>query len=261
MTLTIYQVDAFADSLFKGNPAAVCPLIEWLADDMLLKIAKENSLSETAYYVIREHTVEIRWFTPGTEVDLCGHATLAAAYVLHHCEGYQKNTINFYSPRSGELPLTIRQNKFILNFPADPPVETALTEELLSATNKNPVAAYSGKTKYMLVFECQDDIATIQPNLPLIAGLDKSGIIVTAKGKRHDFVSRFFAPAQGVNEDPVTGSAHTVLIPYWAGQLKKQKFNAFQLSARGGELQCRLVDDRVQIAGKCVLYMKGEIFV
>lgn len=261
MKLTLYQVDAFADKVFKGNPAAVCPLTEWLADEELLSIAKENNLSETAYYVIKENVVEIRWFTPVVEIELCGHATLATAYVLHHFENFQQDTINFFSPQSGNLSVAVQQGKFILDFPANQITQTALTDELLATTNKKPMLAFKGTTKYMLVFPRQEDIETIEPNLPLIAGLDTGGIIVTAKGKNHDFVSRFFAPALGVNEDPVTGSAHTVLTPFWANELNKTELKAFQLSERGGELDCRLLGDRVELGGKAVLYMKGEIFI
>lgn len=261
MKLSIYQVDAFTDRVFTGNPAAVCPLAEWLADEILLKIAAENNLSETAFYVPKGDGFEIRWFTPTAEVDLCGHATLATAYVLRHCENYQQETINFYSPRSGSLPVAIQQDKFVLDFPADEFTAIEMTDELLAATDKKPVAAFKGKTDYMLVFSEQGDIETIKPNLPLISGLKARGIMVTAKGKNHDFVSRFFGPAVGVNEDPVTGSAHTTLAPYWANQLNKTELSAFQLSERGGELHCHVLNSRVEIAGKAVLYMKGEIFI
>ncbi len=260
MKLTIYQVDAFTNTLFKGNPAAICPLAEWLPYDMMLEIAAENNLAETAFYVPNAEGFEIRWFTPNTEVDLCGHATLAAAFVLYHCENYRENTINFYSPRSGALPVTVRDNKFVLNFPVDEFAEIAVTEELLNTTGKRPIAAFKGKTDYMLVFEKQEDIETMQPELPAIAALDARGVIVTAKGRTHDFVSRFFAPAVGVSEDPVTGSAHTTLTPYWARELNKTRLEAYQLSKRGGEIACRLAGDRVELSGEAVLFMKGEIF-
>lgn len=261
MKLTIYQLDTFTTEVFKGNAAAICPLLEWLPDEVLLNIAKENNLSETGFFVVRENDVEIRWFTPAVEVDLCGHATLASAFVLHHYENYPKDIINFYSPRSGNLSVTIQQDKFVLNFPTDQISEIALTDKLLAATDKKPIAAFKGKTDYMLVFEKQEDIKAIQPNLPLIAELKARGMIVTAKGENHDFVSRFFGPAVGVNEDPVCGSAHTTLIPYWANQLGKNELKAFQLSERSGELDCRLLGDRVELGGKAVLYMKGEIFI
>ncbi|MFC6101576.1 PhzF family phenazine biosynthesis protein [Olivibacter domesticus] len=261
MKLTIYQVDAFAEKVFKGNSAAVCPLTEWMSDDILLKIAKENNLAETAFYIVKEDNIEIRWFTPGEEVDLCGHATLAAAFVLKNQENFRENTIPFYSSRSGNLPVSFQDWKYTLNFPADQFAETALTEELLAATDKKPIAAYKGKTDYMLVFEKQEDIETVIPNLSQIAAIKARGIIVTAKGENHDFVSRFFAPAVGVNEDPVTGSAHTTLTPYWAEKLNKNELRAFQLSERGGEIYCRLLNDRVELEGKAVLYLKGDIFI
>ncbi|QNL52305.1 PhzF family phenazine biosynthesis protein [Olivibacter sp. SDN3] len=213
MNLTIYHVDTFTNEVFKGNPAAICPLAKWLPDDILLKIAAENNLSETGFYVIGENNVEIRWFTPTVEVDLCGHATLASAFVMHHYENYGKDNINFYSLRSGNLSVTVKQKKFVLNFPTDQFTEIELTDELIAATDKKPIAAFKGKTDYMLVFDRQEDIATIKPNLPLMGGMDARGFIVTAKGNTHDFVSRFFGPAVGVNEDPVCGSAHTTLIP------------------------------------------------
>lgn len=261
MKLNIYHVDTFTSEVFKGNPAAVCPLAEWLPDHVLQQIAAENNLSETGFYVIHEDRVAIRWFTPTMEVDLCGHATLAAAFVLYHHEQYEKETIEFYSYRSGSLPVTVQEHNIVLNFPKDDFAAIALTEELLSVTDKRPVAAYKGKTDYMLVFDSQEDIETIQPNLHLIAELDARGIIVTAKGKAHDFVSRFFGPAAGINEDPVTGSAHTTLAPYWAEQLGKTELEAFQLSARGGTVHCRLRGDRVELAGKAVLYLKGEMYL
>ncbi|MNU21899.1 putative isomerase YddE [compost metagenome] len=261
MKLNLYHVDAFTSEVFKGNPAAVCPLAEWLPDDVLQHIAAENNLPETAFYLISNNKVEIRWFTPTVEVDLCGHATLAAAFVLYHCEHYESDIIEFYSPRSGNLPVTVQQDKLVLNFPTDQFTATALTEELKSATDKIPVAVYKGKTDYMLVFDNQEDIETMQPNLSLIAGLAARGIIVTARGNTCDFVSRFFGPASGINEDPVTGSAHTTLTPYWATQLDKTELHALQLSARGGAVQCRLLGDRVELAGNAVLYMKGEIYI
>lgn len=260
MKLTIYHLDTFTNEVFKGNPAAICPLPEWLPDEVLQHIAAENNLSETGYYVINAGVVEIRWFTPTVEVDLCGHATLAAAFVLYHQEQYGKDIIDFYSPRSGHLSVRVQQDKFVLNFPADHFYETALTEQLIAATDKTPVAAFKGKTDYMLVFDTQEAIETLQPNLPLMAGADARGFIVTAKGKTHDFVSRFFGPAVGINEDPVCGSAHTTLVPYWADQLGKTELEASQISKRSGALHCRYLGDRVELAGSSVLYMKGEIY-
>lgn len=262
MKLKLYQVDAFSDNVFKGNPAAVVPLIEWLSDEILLNIARENNLSETAYYISKGDEFEIRWFTPGGEVDLCGHATLATAYVLRNLEGYNENdVIKFISPRSGALPVTARGDKFLLNFPLDKYEEVDLTNELLSATDKKPFAAYKGKTDYMLIFEDEEEIRTMRPDLPVIAQLNARGMIVTAKGKTYDFVSRFFAPAFGISEDPVCGSAHTTLTPYWSAVLGKNELKAFQLSDRSGEIECRLLGDRVELGGKAVLYLQGEIYI
>lgn len=261
MKFTIYQVDAFASKLFSGNPAAVVPLTEWLSDDVLQQIAAENNLSETVYYIVKEDVIEIRWFTPGTEVDLCGHATLAAAFVLKTQEGYDKQVIPFYSHRSGHLPVTVQDDTYTLNFPSDVLVEVDLSSELMATTDKQPLKAFKGKTDYVLVFEHQVDIAVMQPNLSAIEKLPARGLIVTAKGDDCDFVSRFFGPQCGVNEDPVTGSAHTSLTPYWAGVLGKQSLSARQLSARKGDLACTLLGDRVEITGKAVLFMKGEIFI
>ncbi len=261
MKLLIYQVDAFADRIFSGNPAAVCPLVEWLEDEMLQKIAAENNLSETVFYVPKGNVFEIRWFTPTVEVDLCGHATLAAAFVLHRYGNYTKRRIDFYSPRSGSLPVEISNDHYVLNFPADQVVEIPLTDDLLSATDKMPLAAYQGKTDYMLVFENENDIASLHPNLSVIARIKARGVIVTAAGDDYDFVSRFFAPAVGIDEDPVCGSAHTTLTPYWANQLNKRELRAYQLSKRGGELRCNVSDGRVELGGRAVLYMKGELFI
>ena len=259
MKYTIYQVDAFAEKIFSGNPAAVIPLNEWLPDDLLLSIAAENNLSETAFYVIKDNSVEIRWFTPSTEVDLCGHATLATAYVLKKEEKFPEELIPFYSHRSGSLPVTSKGNLFTMSFPKDNLTEVELTNELLSTTNRKPVKAFKGKSDYMLIFHDQQEIEQIIPTLTAIENLDARGLIVTAKGNTCDLVSRFFGPKCGVNEDPVTGSAHTTLTPYWAEKLGKNQLEAIQVSSRRGNLSCRLIDDRVEITGQAVLYMKGQI--
>jgi PhzF family phenazine biosynthesis protein len=259
MKYTIYQVDAFAEKLFSGNPAAVIPLTEWLPDDLLLSISAENNLSETAYYVIKENSVEIRWFTPNTEVDLCGHATLATAYVLKTQENFSEELIPFYSHRSGPLPVTSHGHLFTMSFPIDNLTEVELTNELLSTTNHKPVKAFKGKSDYMLIFNDQQEIEKLSPNLSAIEKLDARGLIVTAKGNDCDFVSRFFGPQCGVNEDPVTGSAHTSLTPYWAEQFGKNEHKAIQVSSRRGKLSCKLINERVEITGQAVLYMKGQI--
>lgn len=262
MKLTIYQVDAFAEKVFQGNPAAVCPLKEWLNDAVLLKIAAENNLPETAFYVIKDDRIEIRWFTPNTEVDLCGHATLATAFILHTQENFNGNIIPFHSNRSGHLPVTInKDNSYTLDFPLDQITEISISETLVNATSVKPNRAYKGKSDIMLIFEKQEEIELLQPNLSVIEKLDVRGLIVTARGNDCDFVSRFFAPQCGINEDPVTGSAQTTLTHYWANELNKKELTAEQISTRKGKLICKKADDRVEITGTAILYMKGEIYI
>lgn len=261
MKQKIYQVDAFAHNVFSGNPAAVCPLTEWLSDELLQQIAMENNLAETAFYVKQNHQYEIRWFTPTVEVDLCGHATLAAAFVLFYYEGHADSTIQFYSPRSGALPVTQKGELLTLNFPTDVYAPVELSAELLDCFTTKPRLAFKGKTDYMLVFNTQDEIENITPLLDNIAKLKGRGVIVTAKGNTVDFVSRFFAPQAGIDEDPVTGSAHTTLTPYWAKELGKTELTAIQLSARKGYLQCTYLNDRVEISGQGKLYLTGEIYL
>jgi PhzF family phenazine biosynthesis protein len=261
MKIKIYQVDAFAEKVFTGNPAAVCPLDTWLPDATMQNIAMENNLAETAFYVKKEEGYELRWFTPNTEVDLCGHATLAAAFVLFNYENHAGDTVYFHSLRSGQLSVSRNGELLTLDFPADVynPVEPATLPA--ACFNLPPLEAYKGKTDYMLVYENETQIKNIIPNLPAIAQLDARGVIVTAPGDGVDFVSRFFAPQCGVNEDPVTGSAHTTLTPYWAKRLGKVHLTALQLSARQGHLQCHYLVERVQISGKAKMYLKGEIII
>ncbi|MCF3108956.1 PhzF family phenazine biosynthesis protein [Niabella sp. CC-SYL272] len=261
MTQRIYQVDAFTNTVFSGNPAAVCPLEYWLPDDLLQKIAMENNLAETAFYVPQADQFGIRWFTPTVEVDLCGHATLAAAFVLFHREEYAGTTIRFHSPRSGILTVRREETWLTLDFPADALQEVPLTEQLKSCFNEEPRLAFKGKTDYMLVFETADAITNLQPDFGAISLLDARGVIVTAPGQATDFVSRFFAPQSGIPEDPVTGSAHTSLVPYWAKLLNKKQLSALQLSERQGFLQCHYLDDRVEISGQGKLYLTGEIYL
>lgn len=261
MNLRIYQVDAFASKVFSGNPAAVCPLEQWLSDELMQNIAMENNLAETAFYRRSGDQYEIRWFTPAVEVDLCGHATLAAAYVLFHHEDHKGNVISFYSPRSGILTVTKEGDFFTLDFPTDVPGEIPLPEELLACFDKKPLQAFKGKTDYMLVFDNEEDIMKITPVLADISRLNARGVIITAPGKEVDFVCRFFAPQCGINEDPVTGSAYTTLTPYWSRVLGKTDLTATQLSQRRGYLRCANREDRVKISGKAQLYMTGEIFL
>ena len=258
MKIKFYQVDAFTDKLFGGNPAGVCPLEEWLPDDVMQSIAFENNLAETAFFIINGKDFELRWFTPLSEVDLCGHATLATAHVIFNHLGYSREKIVFHS-RSGEL--TVRQNEelLVLNFPADNTRKIEIVEELYNGFGKKPLEMFKGKTDYMLVYETQKDIEDMIPDFNLIEKSKARGVIVTAKGDEVDFVSRFFAPLVGINEDPVTGSAHTTLIPYWAEKLGKKELTAMQLSNRKGNLLCKLINGRVEIAGNAVTYLEGSI--
>ena len=259
MTQKIYQVDAFSDQVFAGNPAAVCPLDHWLDENLMQKIALENNLSETAFYIKNGEQYEIRWFTPTTEVDLCGHATLAAAYVLFFCEQHPGNHIRFYSHRSG--PLTVqRQNELLtLDFPADVPTQINEASFFIEGFDIQPIEAWQGKTDLLLLFESEEQIRRLQPRMEIIGQWKFRGVIATAKGDSTDFVSRFFGPQSGVPEDPVTGSAHTTLAPFWAERLDKKELSAAQLSARGGLLQCRWNGSRVEISGRASLYLRGHI--
>jgi PhzF family phenazine biosynthesis protein len=261
MKQKIYQVDTFTDQLFSGNPAAVCPLNEWLSDELLQNIAMENNLAETAFYVKHGNEYEIRWFTPKVEVDLCGHATLAAAYVLFTIENYPDRVISFHSPRSGKLTVTKSNDVFALNFPGDMFERIPIVKELISGFDLLPIIALKGKTDFVLVFENETQIKGINVDLTQIAKLPGRGVIITAKGDHVDFVSRFFAPQSGINEDPVTGSAHTTLAPYWSNLLGKTELTAIQLSERKGYLHCKVSGDRVEISGHAKLYMVGEIYL
>lgn len=260
MTLKIYQVDAFANAVFTGNPAAVCPLEAWLPDAVMQSIAMENNLAETAFYVREKEGYRIRWFTPAVEVDLCGHATLASAHVLFHHENYAGDSITFNS-RSGPLTITRKGDSMTLDFPTDTLSEAELTPELAGAFSIRPTKALRGKTDYMLVYENESQIRNLVPDLSKVEKIKARGVIVTAKGDKVDFVSRFFGPQSGVNEDPVTGSAHTTLIPYWSGVLHKTDMLAIQCSARSGQLACKMNGSRVAISGKARTFMIGNIFI
>ncbi|MDR2966497.1 MAG: PhzF family phenazine biosynthesis protein [Methanobacteriaceae archaeon] len=261
MKYKLYQVDTFTKKLFGGNPAGVCPLNEWLDDNLLQKIAMENNLAETAFYVKGDNHYEIRWFTPKVEVDLCGHATLAAAFIIFNHENYSNDCINFYSPRSGELKVKKKSTCLTLDFPVDEFQPIAITDELVNCFDKPPVEAYKGKADYMLIFEKESHIADIQPKFEIISKLNARGVIITAKSENVDFVSRFFAPQSGILEDHVTGSAYTTLIPYWTEKLNKTELSSIQLSKRKGYLLCKLSDTRVEISGQAKLYLIGEIFI
>ncbi|GLU43109.1 PhzF family phenazine biosynthesis protein [Allomuricauda sp. NBRC 101325] len=260
MRQKIYQIDAFTAQTFGGNPAAVCILDSWLSPESMQKIAQENHLAETAFAVKREDIYEIRWFTPEVEVDLCGHATLATAYVIFHYYELEKNTIQFYSSRSGDLYVNKADNNWLtMDFPTDTLVAIKNIDEIDHALGKSPIKTFKGKTDYMLVYNSQKDIEELAPNFFLLDQVDARGVIVTAPGTEVDFVSRFFAPSCGIPEDPVTGSAHTSMSPYWSKELDKTKMTAKQLSKRGGDLVCEMLGDRVKISGKAVLYLTGEI--
>jgi PhzF family phenazine biosynthesis protein len=257
MKIPIYQVDAFTSRLFAGNPAAVCPLTRWPDDETLQAIAAENNLSETAFFVPRGNRYHLRWMTPSVEVDLCGHATLATAFVIFSELAPGLDSVAF-DTQSGELIVRREGEMLAMDFPARPPLPITPHERLIDALGTQPDQVLASRD-YLVVYHDEDQVRTLQPDMDLVAGLDRFAVIVSAPGKDCDFVSRFFAPAQGVNEDPVTGSAHCTLVPYWSRRLRKSKLHARQVSARGGELFCEDQGERVKIAGRSVLFLKGEI--
>ena len=260
MKLDIYQVDAFTKEVFRGNPAAICPLESWIDAELMQKIALENNLSETAFFVKKDDVYEIRWFTPTFEIDLCGHATLASAFVIFEILQSETEIIKFHSHKSGKLSVEKKDDVLILDFPSRPPVVCDVPQGLIEAIGKQPREILKSRD-YFLVYETEQDIANIKPNFAEILKIPTHAVIVTAKGDECDFVSRFFAPEVGVFEDPVTGSSHCNLIPFWAEKLGKTELFGKQISARGGELFCELKGDRVKIGGNAVLYLKGEIYV
>ncbi len=260
MKLKIYQVDAFADKVFEGNPAAVIPLENWLPDELMQKIALENNLSETAFFVPTENGFHIRWFTPLTEVALCGHATLATAHVLFNHLNYTENPIRFNS-KSGLLKVKKENGLIVLEFPASPVTEIEIPAEVTRAFHIKPVTCFKGRDDFMLVFENENQVFQLKPDFQQLVHAKTRGVICTSGSENYDFVSRFFAPAVGVNEDPVTGSAHTMLIPYWSEKLGKKELTARQISARGGILYCKNPGGRVEIGGNAVTYLVGKIQV
>jgi PhzF family phenazine biosynthesis protein len=257
MEIPLYQVDAFSRRVFGGNPAAVCPLTEWLDDATLQGIALENNLSETAFFAGSGDRRRLRWFTPACEVDLCGHATLASAFVIMELLEKGRREIHFET-RSGELTVTSDGRLYTLDFPARPPEPREVPAGFSAALGGAPQALL-GARDLLAVYGTEADVKALEPDMGAVAKLDTFAVIVTAPGSDVDFVSRFFAPAKGVPEDPVTGSAHCTLIPYWAQRLGKTKLRARQVSQRGGELWCELADDRVKISGEAVLYAEGKI--
>ena len=257
MKLDIYYVDAFSHETFEGNPAAV--IFSNLNDDNLMQnIAAENNLSETAFVNVTENENIIRWFSPTKEVDLCGHATLASAFVYFNYINTQKETIEFKS-NGGILIVNKKDNLLELDFPKDTFTEINNRDVVGDAVGLKPIETYKGQINLMAVYENEEDILNLKPDFNKIIKLVGQGLIVTAPGLHHDFVSRYFCPKYGINEDPVTGSAHTTLTPYWSDKLASKKLLAKQVSKRGGELFCENKDERVLIGGNAVLYMKGSI--
>ena len=259
MKLNIYQVDAFAEKVFEGNPAAVCPLEEWVSDDVLQMIAEENNLSETAFFAPENQGFKLRWFTPAAEVDLCGHATLAAAHVLYENLGFSGPEISFHT-RSGELIVKRAPGGLSMDFPASMPEPVQAPDNLVSGLGREPMEVLAA-FDYIVVLDCEEDIAHLNPDFSKWVDLDLRGVVVTAPGDYVDFVSRCFFPKLRVNEDPVTGSAHCELAPYWGKRLGLKNLKAKQLSKRTGLVECRLVEDRVLLSGNAVSYMQGQIII
>jgi PhzF family phenazine biosynthesis protein len=259
MRILIYQVDAFASRVFEGNPAAVCPLEEWLGDEVMQAIATENNLSETAFFVREGEGYRIRWFTPEKEVDLCGHATLASAFVIFEHIEPSLQEVTFDS-RSGLLNVSRGEELLALDFPSQPPAPCSAPPELAQGLGAEPAEVLSSQD-YFAVFDHEKDIRLMEPDMTKLKKVGLRGVIVTAPGDEADFVSRFFAPSYGIDEDPVTGSSHCALTPYWARRLGKNRLHAYQLSRRGGELFCEDRGDRVMISGHAVLYLQGFLTI
>ena len=259
MKLPIFQIDAFSDKVFGGNPACVVPLENWLQDEVLLKIAKENAVAETAFFVRKGKNFHLRWFTPDIEMDLCGHATLATAHcILSELKLESEKVI--FETLSGELEVSINNGLYLMDLPRRDPISASLPEEIKNALNIQPKKVLKARD-YLLVYESQKEIEDIVVKREVFdhINLNPGGVIVTAKGDSCDFVSRFFTPQATILEDPVTGSAHCTLTPYWSNKLHKKSMNAQQISKRKGELFCELKKDRVEISGKAVTYLKGQI--
>ena len=261
MRLQIFQIDAFTDKVFGGNPAAVCPLENWLPDDVMQKIALENSVAETAFFIPMSDGFEIRWFTPEIEMDLCGHATLATAHVIARHLNPQLSSLRFHS-KSGVLNVTVDNDFLTLDFPSRNPKPSVVPQIILDAFQEKPIEALKSRD-YVLVFKDEETIRNMNPDQGILnqINLDPGGIIATAKGDEVDFVSRFFTPQASIFEDPVTGSAHCSLIPYWSRKLNKQSMSALQLSSRVGHLQCKNSGERVLISGQAVTYLEGQIVI
>ncbi|MBI3707800.1 MAG: PhzF family phenazine biosynthesis protein [Proteobacteria bacterium] len=263
MQLTIYQIDAFTNRVFGGNPAAIVPLKSWLSDDVLQNIATENNLSETSFYLPKGEDFELRWFTPVAEIDLAGHPTLATAHVILNMLEPKRTQVRFHTRKSGALTVTRDGDKLAMDFPSRPPAPKPTLGDVAAALRAKPTEILAARDGFA-VFAGEADVLALKPDFPKVAALDCMGLIATAPGKPGsgtDFVSRFFAPKHDINEDPVTGSAHCTLIPYWAKRLGKPKLIARQISKRGGEIWCEHRGERVVIAGCCAYYMEGTIHV
>jgi len=261
MKIPIYQVDAFTSEIFFGNPAAVCLLDMWIDDRKLQSIAAENNLSETAFLVRNNNGFDLRWFTPVTEVALCGHATLASAFILLACREWPSDTIRFQTRKSGQLVVTRRDDLLEMDFPARPVFVRTPPAGLNEALRVTPQEIFGSAEDLLVVLDNEKTVREVEPDFVALERVRCRGTIITARGDRSDFVSRFFAPRVGIPEDPVTGSAHCVLIPYWAGILDKNVLHAFQVSRRGGELFCTNAGARVRISGKAALYLEGTITI
>lgn len=259
MRTQIFQLDAFTTRRFAGNPAAVMPLESFLDDALLQQIAAENNLSETAFLVPAGDDYSLRWFTPNVEVPLCGHATLASAAVVMERLEPGRSVVAFQS-LSGPLTVNRTESGYVMDFPARPSQESSIPVGLAEALRVDPIEVFSNEFNYLALLESEHVLRKLTPDMAALAQLDRPGVIVTASGERtYDFVSRYFAPAKGIPEDPVTGAAHCMLAPYWANRLGKTRFRAFQASRRGGEIICEMVGDRVKLEGNCAFYLEGEV--
>jgi PhzF family phenazine biosynthesis protein len=261
MTQTVFQVDAFADGPFRGNPAAVVPLEHWLDEVLMLQIAMENNLSETAFFVKEEEAYAIRWFTPEYEIDLCGHATLASAYVIKNFIEPHLHDIHFTTQKAGPLKASAKDGIYTLDFPARMPQPCDVPEGLLKSLGISTAVEILRSRDYFVVLPNEEAVRHVEPDYTVMKDLDTIGVIVTAKGREADVVSRCFYPGAGIPEDPVTGSAHCNIVPYWAEKLGKTELFCQQLSPRHGDLQCKLSGDRVLMSGTCFLFLKGEIYL
>ncbi len=258
MKVPIYQVDAFTSEVFKGNPAAVCPLKEWLPDEVMQNIAMENNLSETAFFIEDNEFYQIRWFTPKSELDLAGHPTLATAHILLNQFKIDKHELIFKTKIGDTLKVTINDNLYLMDFPSRPPKRVNEIDLLSEALGKEPIEILAHRD-LIAVFNNQDEISSLNPDLEKLKQIDYPSVVVTSKGNHSDFVSRNFAPKLGIPEDPVTGSSHCELIPYWSNKINKKEMIAFQISERGGKIYCTNKNSRVLIGGKAITFLRGEI--